>query len=298
MGSTAAFPISASVDDWELVPVDCWDFDEDGYYDVVCGGNDCNDFDPDVNPGAPELCDGIDNDCSGVADDADDDGDGVYDCADDNCVGVYNPDQADLDEDGVGNACDTTARTGVLPAGWNMISLPYEAENPDPAAVFAGIAVSGNLHRYDHESQGYVTYYDFMPSAFGDVTQGEGYWFYCMGDEGPECQVQYQGYPNTEAQRSIHLGTPGWYMIGPFDHDIHFDHVALWNGYEFKSFAEATDLWVQDPLIGYDNAWGGYFTAGLKPTNNDHFLRAWCGYWVYAFQDDLQLIIPAAPSGP
>ena len=51
----------------------CWDgareVDRDGD-GVGCG--DCNDADPKVFPGAAETCDGIDNDCSGLADDGPD----------------------------------------------------------------------------------------------------------------------------------------------------------------------------------------------------------------------------------
>ncbi len=53
----------------------CPDADQDGYADLGCEpngsqfGGDCADGDPAVHPDAPELCDGIDNDCTGSADD-------------------------------------------------------------------------------------------------------------------------------------------------------------------------------------------------------------------------------------
>ncbi len=46
------------------------DMDGDGYDDVAYGGSDCDDSDASVNPGADELCDGVDNDCDGAIDDA------------------------------------------------------------------------------------------------------------------------------------------------------------------------------------------------------------------------------------
>jgi hypothetical protein len=45
------------------------DADGDGHYDQACGGDDCNDMDPTIYLGHPELCDGKDNDCDGLIDD-------------------------------------------------------------------------------------------------------------------------------------------------------------------------------------------------------------------------------------
>ncbi len=48
---------------------DMLDQDTDTYPDELCGGDDCNDLDPDVNPGADEICgDSIDNDCDDLTD--------------------------------------------------------------------------------------------------------------------------------------------------------------------------------------------------------------------------------------
>ncbi len=51
-------------------PAACVDLDRDGYGEGdTCRGPDCNDDDNRVNPGALEVCDGLDNDCNGAVDD-------------------------------------------------------------------------------------------------------------------------------------------------------------------------------------------------------------------------------------
>ncbi|MFT7622442.1 MAG: hypothetical protein ACI9WU_001615 [Myxococcota bacterium] len=89
--------------------------------DATLDDLDCQPKNPNVYIGAQDVCDGIDNDCSGAADEGfpdsngdgqadcvsnDDDGDGFPDAVD-NCPGVTNPGQENSDNDLLGNACDT-----------------------------------------------------------------------------------------------------------------------------------------------------------------------------------------------
>jgi hypothetical protein len=80
------------------IPRDPNDRDEDG----ARGGVDCDDDDDTVYPGAPERCDGKDNDCDGFVDTFPVDGRTFY---------------PDADGDGLGNA-KTPVRACEVPAGW------------------------------------------------------------------------------------------------------------------------------------------------------------------------------------
>ena len=64
--SAFIFAVLAGCTDKGTVPP-LLDVDEDGFYSDV----DCNDLDPLINPAAAELCDEIDNDCDGEADEDD-----------------------------------------------------------------------------------------------------------------------------------------------------------------------------------------------------------------------------------
>ncbi|MCB0582280.1 MAG: putative metal-binding motif-containing protein, partial [Phaeodactylibacter sp.] len=75
----------------------------------VANNTDCDDMFDTVFPGAPEICDALDNDCDGVvpADEIDDDGDGFSECegdCDDALATVY-PGAPELCE-GIDNDCD------------------------------------------------------------------------------------------------------------------------------------------------------------------------------------------------
>ncbi|MEZ4266209.1 MAG: SUMF1/EgtB/PvdO family nonheme iron enzyme [Myxococcota bacterium] len=81
---------------------------------------DCDDDDPAIKPGVTELCDGIDNNCSGVTDDGfpDTDADGEADCVDE-----------DDDDDGLDDAVEAGLGTDPLDADTDGDGLDDAFEN-------------------------------------------------------------------------------------------------------------------------------------------------------------------------
>jgi len=94
------------------------DADEDGFYSVETGGDDCDDFNPDIYPGANDsVGDDRDQDCDGV-DGVDADGDGYAstesggtDC--DDAQAERNPGAADICGDDLDNDCDGSVDEGT-----------------------------------------------------------------------------------------------------------------------------------------------------------------------------------------
>jgi hypothetical protein len=99
-----------------VVTVCSSDEDGDGYDSIAEGGTDCDDSDPSINPAAPELCDGVDNNCDGSTDEdsasdaktwyADTDSDGYGDTAASD-IDCYQPTGYIAD----GTDCDDTDAT-------------------------------------------------------------------------------------------------------------------------------------------------------------------------------------------
>jgi len=100
-------------------PATTVDADGDGW-SVALG--DCDDSNHDVYPGAPELCDGLDDNCDGIIDETfpDTDGDGTADCIDTEiCDGLDNDGDGEIDEgydtdgDGLGDCFEVEECDGL-----------------------------------------------------------------------------------------------------------------------------------------------------------------------------------------
>jgi len=143
--------------------VDPNDSDGDGYAANSSGGSDCDDSDPDINPGADEIWyDGVDQDCHGDSDfDADQDGFdsdlyGGTDC--DDTVNTINPLGLELCDSGEDEDCDALVDEG--PCGWDSSHALGTWHDPDLQWLGEAIAADCDL---DGDGQ-----LEVLVSAVGD----------------------------------------------------------------------------------------------------------------------------------
>jgi len=88
------------------------DADQDGYLAPAWGGDDCSDLDPSIHPDAPEHCDGVDEDCDTVVDDAPVDGASFFDDGDLDGFGAPGTSVTACE---IAAGCPTTISTATTP---------------------------------------------------------------------------------------------------------------------------------------------------------------------------------------
>ena len=162
-------PDSGDSQDTDVAPVDA---DGDGDPSVETGGGDCDDSDPSVSSLTPEICDGLDQDCDGVADDDPVDGETWYTDADGDLYGDPNAplsacdrpsgavaDHTDCDDteftvkpgaeevcgDGLDNDCDGSAGDCRLEGKIDLGASPSWVGETLGDQLGAGLAGGGDL---------------------------------------------------------------------------------------------------------------------------------------------------------
>jgi hypothetical protein len=181
-----------------LAVSDSPDLDGDAY--TVCAG-DCDDADPTVYPGAPQLCDGINNDCS------------------DPSWPAVPPTEVDADHDGrricAGDCNDTDALAWHLPA--EVTSLALDESNPTHVTWDSQSALSGPETTYDLVSGSFsttpgISFDSRVCLQSGEVSTntsdlragplpGMGFWY--LSRAGNSCGTGTYGTASSGAQRTI-----------------------------------------------------------------------------------------------
>ena len=194
--------------------LDLVDVDDDGYAAIQGGGDDCDDGDASIHPGAPETCDGFDDNCDGAIDetaptwyaDADADGYGdpalplrgceapvgyVLDASDagdcDDADPDVHPGASEVCDDAIDDDCD-----GVVDGG-------CDSSDTGGIATFVEVDLTDVVNR-DHTNGPWTG----DPSESYDVSPGEHLWTVSDGSVVPFTIID----PKTNGDKSL-LATQG-----------------------------------------------------------------------------------------
>ncbi|MAF83890.1 MAG: hypothetical protein CL797_07310 [Chromatiales bacterium] len=153
----------------------------------------------------------------------------------------------------------------VIKSGWNMISLPGDPLNPDPADMLG------------ENSQVVLPLYRWNPSSFSyeaveEVRSGQGYWILSLNLEDEILQVPV--LPITSYQQEMALG---WSMIG-----------SVWGEADFTDPQDDPDGSVVGSAFQWNASRFTYEAADVFQTGH--------GYWVLVPFQQCQLTITASPS--
>ncbi len=272
-----------------------WDADGDGEDSLLAGGLDCDDDDASINPSAVEVCDGVDNDCSGTADIgaidalllwADDDNDGFGDIADpfSACVQPGNSaaNSLDCDDDafdvkpgaaevcdGIDNDCDGSADVGAVDASTWYADTDVDGYGDASASVLAC-----------DEPVGYVT--DNTDCDDGVFATNPGAQEVCDGidndcigapDDGAvDASTWYpdvddDGFGDASHTGVIACDAPGDHVSDATDCDdgsgaVHPDHPELCDGLDNDCDGSVDPPGATDTLLWYVDSDGDGFGAG------------------------------------
>ncbi|MBN2800075.1 MAG: putative metal-binding motif-containing protein [Deltaproteobacteria bacterium] len=192
-------------------------------------GGDCDDEDWEINPGAPEPCDGLDNDCSGAADDAG------------GAVGTPRPLYLDQDGDGYGEQ-EVAMEWGCVLRGYTDRS--GDCDDLDPARSPAAAEICDGV---DQDCDGAVD--DGLGDAPVSLWADEDHDGYGTGEAERVYACLLPGYVGQggdcdDADRSRHPGAAE--VCDEVDHDCDgaLDDVIWYLDLDGDGFGGVLQVWV------------------------------------------------------
>jgi len=226
------------------------DSDEDCYYDIDCGGSDCDDTNPYINPCADEICDDeVDNDCDDLIDydpldpdcctDLDGDGSfvegglcGPIDCNDsDPDVNPDAPEGPVINCDGIDNDCDGEIDEGFTDADgddWACCEseegCEVDCNDDDPAIHPLALDPCDGT---DQNCDGTDGVLEICGNGIDDDCDG-----FVDGEDDKDCQI-WEKYPGNPV---LDLGPPG-----AWDAVLVASPSVLFDGTEYKMWYAGSD---------------------------------------------------------
>lgn len=177
-----------------------------------------------------------------------------------------------------------TTPVGLMQAGWNLISIPLQPEDPSVADVLAGLVGVGNaienaLYRYVPGAG-----YELYPGDFTTMAPGVGYWLKLT----QPATVTFEGTP-PEGEQVLPLAE-GWNLIGPpVPETVPISSLQVDTPGGRMSFEEAVaGGYIQPQMYYYE---GGYKIAAPSGGDSDSLEPA-RGYWAKTYTSGVSLVFP------
>ena len=181
--------------------------------------------------------------------------------------------------------------------GKNLLSLPMQPKNPDPAIFGGADYVDGMLIAWDPWRSSSIGYDMWDPARFGTLSTSSGYWL----DSISARTSGYEAYPESMLDKWISLGT-GDNIVGlPFTNSTYWGSWKANDGTETKTLEEASGYgagWLCSVGTWWDAERGSSRDLGLP---EDYAFTEWMepghGYWIRAYKP-VALIAPAISEAP
>lgn len=189
-----------------------------------------------------------------------------------------------------------TLDTRVPPAapwqpGLYLCAVPFEFENPDPAAVF-GSAAGLKLARWTADAAGGSYTYYGQAGSFPGLAPGVGFWL--AASDATALALQQAGAPVTEAAPFAIPLSAGWNMVGnPFCGEVEWGAVQVRRGGETVSLETAAhNAWIRPYAWAYDPAAKQYVLLDAAYPGARRILPVWEACWVRALVPCQLLVAP------